>query len=66
MTLGELIEELSRQDSLRVGQEVGTMAYLVHDAVAGGTQRSSRATRTRRPQEAMATASPGLAGSERS
>ncbi len=33
--LGELVEELSRQDDLRVGQEVGTMAYLVHDAIAG-------------------------------
>ena len=32
---GELVVELSRQDELRVGQEVGTMAYLVHDAVAG-------------------------------
>jgi transposase len=33
--LGELVTELSSQDALRVGQEVGTMAYLVHDAVAG-------------------------------
>ena len=33
--LGELLAELSRQGELRVGQEVGTMAYLVHDAVAG-------------------------------
>ncbi len=33
--LGELVAELSRQDALRVGQEVGTMAYLVHDAVTG-------------------------------
>jgi transposase len=33
--LGELVAELSRQDDLRVGQEVGTMAYLVHDAIAG-------------------------------
>lgn len=33
--LGELVTELSRQGELRVGQEVGTMAYLVHDAVAG-------------------------------
>lgn len=27
--------ELSRQDALPVGQEVGKRAYLVHDAVAG-------------------------------
>jgi transposase len=33
--LGELVEQLSRQQELRVGQEVGTMAYLVHDAIAG-------------------------------
>jgi len=33
--LGELVVELSKEDALRVGQEVGTMAYLVHDAVAG-------------------------------
>jgi transposase len=33
--LGELVSELARRDKLRVGQEVGTMAYLVHDAVAG-------------------------------
>jgi transposase len=33
--LGELVAELSKQGALRVGQEVGTMAYLVHDAVAG-------------------------------
>ena len=33
--LGELVRELARQDELRVGQEVGTMAYLVHDAVTG-------------------------------
>lgn len=33
--LGELVAELSKQSALRVGQEVGTMAYLVHDAVAG-------------------------------
>ena len=33
--LGELVAELSRQDDLRVGQEVGGMAYLVHDAIAG-------------------------------
>lgn len=33
--LGELATELSRQGDLRVGQEVGTMAYLVHDAIAG-------------------------------
>jgi transposase len=33
--LGELVEKLARRDALRVGQEVGTMAYLVHDAVSG-------------------------------
>jgi transposase len=33
--LGELVAELLRQGEPRVGQEVGTMAYLVHDAVAG-------------------------------
>jgi hypothetical protein len=33
--LGELVAKLSEQGELRVGQEVGTMAYLVHDAVAG-------------------------------
>jgi transposase len=33
--LEELVGELSRQDELRVGQEVGGMAYLVHDAVSG-------------------------------
>jgi transposase len=33
--LGELVSELAKQDRLRVGQEVGTMAYLVNDAVAG-------------------------------
>jgi hypothetical protein len=31
--LGELVTELSRQGDLRVGHEVGTMAYLVHDAI---------------------------------
>jgi transposase len=35
LALEELVAELSRQGDLRVGQEVGTMAYLVHDAVAG-------------------------------
>ena len=44
--LGELVAELSRQDALRVGQEVGTMAYLVHDAVTGPVWRSCRSTRT--------------------
>jgi transposase len=33
--LGRLATELSRQEALCVGQEVGTMAYLVHDAIAG-------------------------------
>ncbi len=33
--LGELVKGLSGRESLRVGQEVGTMAYLVHDAVSG-------------------------------
>ena len=33
--LGELMAELSKQGELRVGQEVGTMAYLRHDAVTG-------------------------------
>jgi transposase len=33
--LGELVVELSEQGELCVGQEVGTMAYLVHDAIAG-------------------------------
>lgn len=33
--LDELVRELSSQEALRVGQEVGTMAYLVHDAVCG-------------------------------
>jgi transposase len=33
--LESLVTELSANDKLRVGQEVGTMAYLVHDAVSG-------------------------------
>ena len=33
--LDELVRKLSSQEALRVGQEVGTMAYLVHDAVCG-------------------------------
>jgi hypothetical protein len=33
--LGELVEQLSKQDDLRVAQEVGTMAYWVHDAITG-------------------------------
>ena len=33
--LDELVRKLSSQEALRVGQEVGTMAYLVHDAVRG-------------------------------
>jgi transposase len=33
--LDELVRELLSQEALRVGQEVGTMAYLVHDAVRG-------------------------------
>ena len=33
--LGALVAELAGRDKLRVGQEVGTMAYLVHDEVAG-------------------------------
>ena len=32
--LGELVAKLSRQGDLRVGQEVGTMAYLVHEGDA--------------------------------
>jgi transposase len=35
LALGELVAEFLKQGELRVGQEVGTMAYLVHDAVAG-------------------------------
>ena len=33
--LDGLVAELSGEEDLRVGQEVGTMAYLVHDAIAG-------------------------------
>jgi transposase len=33
--LGELATRLSQETTLRVGQEVGTMAYLVHDAISG-------------------------------
>jgi transposase len=33
--LGELVTRLSEERTLRVGQEVGTMAYLVHDAISG-------------------------------
>ena len=33
--LEKLVTELSGPEGLRVGQEVGTMAYLVHDAIAG-------------------------------
>ena len=33
--LESLVTELSVSDKLRVGQEVGAMAYLVHDVVAG-------------------------------
>ena len=33
--LESLVTELSASDKLRVGQEVGAMAYLVHDVVGG-------------------------------
>ncbi len=40
--LGELVTKLSRQGDPRVGQEVGTMAYLVHDAITDPRDRSGR------------------------
>ena len=33
--LDALVRELSSQEALSVGREVGTMAYRVHDAVRG-------------------------------
>lgn len=38
-TLQALVERLGKADDLLVGQEVGTMAYLVHDALTGAGVR---------------------------
>jgi len=45
--LAVLVRELSVGQELVVGQEVGTMAYLVHDALVAAGTRATRRGRSR-------------------